>query len=235
VSGSQRRLDRISLRYHSQLTDKANASDDTVKAARAYLREHGLESFDIAKRYRLGAVIDPLPGDERYEGMLCIPYLTRRGGVKAIKYRNLSGDGPKMAQYAGQEARLFNPDAWFLASDRIGLGEGEIDAIAATERLGIPTWGVPGVETWLAHEQTWKLVFRDFPVVFMFAHGDPVNELTGLRPGRELAKAVSASLGDRVRVIECPEGEDVASMVAAGKADWFKDKMKADDDDEEEA
>jgi hypothetical protein len=86
------------------------------------------------------------------------------------------------------------------------------------------------VKTWSSHQAVWKLAFKDFRVVFMLSDGDPPDKKTGLRPGRELARAVVDSVGWRAKVIECPEGQDVSSMVAAGKSDWFAAKLKADDD-----
>ena len=246
MSGSRKRLERISLRYHNQFTDRENAGSEIVRAGKRYLEEHGICEQRIAEKYRLGVVLDPLPGDEQFTGSLCIPYLSRRGGVRTIKYRNLSGHGPKMQQYQGQQARPYNTNARFEAESVIGIDEGEIDAIAATERLGLPTVGVPGVETWGSYATVWKLLFKDFRTVFMLADGDPPQCRHSpahpkgscpdpiYRPGRELAKAVADSIGWRVRPIECPEGEDVSSMVASGRADWFADKLKVEDEDEDD-
>jgi hypothetical protein len=222
VSTSRRRLDRIAGRYHRQLA--TGEGTETAGNARLYLLGHGINDFAIVEKYCLGVVEEPLPGDERFTGMLSIPYLSRRGGVKAIKYRALTGDGPKMAQYPGQEARLYNTDAWFAAGESIGLTEGEIDAICATERLGLPSMAVPGAEVWAAHERVWRIAFKDMRTVFVLCDGD--------QPGRELGRQVAASLGWRARVVNLPDGQDVSSMVAAGNSAWLTDRLASEDEED---
>jgi hypothetical protein len=197
-----------------------------VGNARRYLEEHGINDKGIVEKYRLGIVADPLSGDERFTGMLVIPYLSQRGGVKSVKFRRLSGEGPKMSQYQGQDARLYNTDAWFLEDIRIGLTEGEIDAICATECLGLPSMAVPGSEMWAAHERVWRRCFKDFQAVFVLCDGD--------QPGRNLGRQVASTLGWRANVVDLPDGEDVSSMVASGRADWFKGKLSLDTEDEDE-
>lgn len=178
----------------------------------------------MAAKYRLGVVSQPLPGDEDYAGALSIPYLTRNG-VASVKFRMLGDRKPKYLYHSGTKPRLYNPAAYFDADAVIGLAEGEIDAIVATEVIGLPTMGIPGVDTWKAQAAIWKPVFQDFESVILLADGDPVNEKTGLRPGRELGKAVKESLGYRARIVEMPEGEDVSSMVASGRADEIKRRV----------
>ena len=56
-----------------------------------YLRDHAIDQA-IAIKYELGFVAEPLPGDERFQGMLSIPYLTP-AGVQAIKFRSLNASG----------------------------------------------------------------------------------------------------------------------------------------------
>jgi hypothetical protein len=224
-------LARASAAYHEQLTAKANADHLAVKNGRTYLRKHGIESFDIAQRYQLGVVIDPLPGDEGFKGMLCYPYLTRHG-VKALKFRNLGEGGPKNLVPEGQSLRLYNTNAYFDAGDVIGVAEGEPDTIAASEVLGVPTVGIPGVEAWTKNKRIWAPLFKNFQRVLVFVQGDVLNPNTGLRPGEELGKNIAASLGWRVRLIKSPEGEDVSSMVAGGRADELIKQFGSDEDDE---
>lgn len=230
-------MDRTATRYHSQFMNPPDGGNGIVGAGRKYLTEHGINDRGIVRAYRLGVVIDPLPGDEPFRGMLCFPYMSPLGGVKVIRYRALSDSGPKIAQYTNQEARLYNTSAVLTADRSIGIAEGEADAIAATECLGMPTVGIPGVETWTAHERVWRLAFRDFRIIWMLADGDVPDKTSGRRPGRELAKAVSVSVSSadtEVRVIECPESEDVSSMVAAGRQGWFTEKIASDGDDNQD-
>jgi hypothetical protein len=200
------------------------------------LTDHGFhpnEHFPVVKKYELGVVIEPVdPADERFTGMLSIPYLTRHG-TRAIRFRNLTpGAKPKMAQHDGQKLSLYNPNAYFDARDVIGLAEGEIDAITATEKLDIPTIGLPGAESWKANRRVWAPLFKNFQKVIVFTDGDPVNLETGLRPGEELGKAIRESLKWRARIIECPEGEDVSSMIAAGRSDEIIKQFGSDDDED---
>ena len=164
-------------------------------------------TFDIAIRYGLGYVSDPLPGDERFAGMLSIPYDTPCG-IVSIKYRSFGAGGSKYAQPHGQKARLFNTAAYFSAGDTIGVCEGEMDAIAATEHLGVPSLGVPGATNW---NSSWSPLFKDFQRVLVYADGD--------QPGRDFAYDVAESIGWRALIVRCPDGEDVSSMVAAGRMD----------------
>jgi DNA primase len=157
--------------------------------------------------------------------MLVIPYLTK-AGVKAIRFRNLGEGKPKFAQHAGQPARLYNTAAYFKADDTIGLAEGEIDAIAATEYLGVPTIGIPGAEMWTAHRAIWAPIFKNFARVLIFRDGD--------QAGQDLADAVSESLKYRARVISPPSGEDVSSMVAAGREKELTEKIANIDEDDED-
>ena len=165
---------------------------------------HGITT-PIAAQYRLGYVVRPLPGDERFAGMLSLPYLSS-AGVVCMKFRSLSATGAKYAKHGGSKNRLYNAPAYFAAGTTIGISEGEMDAICATEYLGIPTLGVPGVEAW---KSEWGALLKDFSTVFLFGDGDA--------PGREFAAEMSDIIGWRARIAQCPEGEDVSSMCAAGR------------------
>jgi hypothetical protein len=204
------------------------------------LSEHGIKGDDqgrIVDKYRLGVVIDPLNGDERFGGMLSIPYLTPRG-VKAVKFRRLDGGKPKMAAPKSQPVRLYNTLACFDAGQVIGLAEGEVDAIVATEMLGIPTMGIPGAENWVKYGRIWAPLFKNFRQVLVFKDGDAEQKRIRngqevmVRPGEELADAIVQSLKQKALVVDCPEPEDVSSMVAAGRAKELSDQWAEDDDDE---
>jgi DNA primase len=219
VSGQSENLGKASLTYHRQFLDPANLSEGSVKDAIRYLADHGIPGKAVIEKYQLGVAVHPLAGEERFCGMLCFPYRTRRGGVKALKFRNLAGK-PKYAQPDGQKARLYNTMAWFSGDGEIGVTEGEPDAIAVSERLDIPAVAIPGATQWAANKDAWRLLFRDFRQVWVFADGDD--------PGREMAKQVRESLGWRAAVISCPDGEDAGSLIAAGRIEFFKERMNAD-------
>lgn len=223
---------KASATYHEQMTSRSNVDHLAVKSGREYWTSHGIapeRHFEIVTKYRIGVVIDPLNGDEAFKGMLSIPYITRNG-VKAVKYRNLTDSKPKNLVPEGQKVRLYNTNAYFDADEVVGIAEGEADSLVATEVLGIPTLGVPGSEDWKAYRRVWSPLFKNFQKVLVFTDGDPINPNTGLRPGEELGKAIRESLSWRARIVKCPEGEDVSSMVAAGKADELI-KQFGDDED----
>jgi len=223
--------------YHAQLKSELRANADQGNPVVSYLYDHGLDVNEngakrIISKYQLGLVVKPVnKGDARFSGMLAIPYITK-AGIRAIRFRNLGDAGGKYAQHTGQTARLFNTNAYFSNNDDIGIAEGEIDAIIATEFLGIPTLGIPGVESWTAHRKIWAPGFKDFRTVFVFTDGDPINKLTQKRPGEELGRAIQDSLGFKVRLVESPEGQDVSSMVASNRKQELLEQMKEEPEDD---
>ena len=203
---------QASRQYMMQMLNPSRQGNSAVINGKKYLTNHGVDTSnaDTVKAYSLGVVLDPLAGDERFTGWLSIPYLTE-SGVKAIRFRNLTGDNPKIGQHNGQPARLYNTAAYFADSSIIGIAEGEIDALVATEQLGMPTMGVPGASMWKAHKAIWAPLFKNFRHVLILRDGDTA--------GTDMADAITETLKLRARVIDMPEGEDVSSMVAAGRGD----------------
>jgi len=222
VSGQRKYLERATANYSKQLQALRPGTDDV--GVIEYLRQHAI-TYAISEKYRLGYVGTPLAGDEQFTGALAIPYLSR-AGVVSIKFRLLTGDA-KFLYHEGTKGRLYNTEAYFKTDNAIGITEGEIDAIVATEVVGLPSIGVPGATTWNAMSDIWGPVFSDnYEHVIIFADGDPVNELTGLRAGAEFAKDVRRTLGWRAQIVWCPEGEDVSSMVFSGRADELKERVR---------
>lgn len=209
-------LERASQTYAGQL--HARTPDRDPAGAIRYLADHAIQQ-DLAIRYELGFVGDPLPGDERFQGMLSIPYLTPEGCM-ALKFRNLADGRPKYLQHPGQKPRLFNAPAYFAAGVTIGIAEGEVDAIVATEHLGIPTLGCPGATNW---QSFWTPLFRDFTRVWIFADGD--------EPGKDFALSVAEKIGWRARIVQCPDGEDVSSLAASDSLDRISTSIREDGED----
>lgn len=210
-------MERASKVYHEQLRASGRSLDGVI----SYLDDHGIRDWVIAEKYMLGAVVEPMAGDEQYLGSLAIPYLTP-SGVANVKFRSLANDGPKYTGIRGQKARLYNPAAYHDAGDVVGITEGEIDAIAATERVGVPSLGVPGASNWL---DIWTPLFKDFTTVLVFADGD--------EPGRAWAARASDQIGWRARIVQCPDGEDVASMAASGRAEELQKLCSTSNEDDE--
>lgn len=217
--------------YHAQLMDERNQESLAVINGKKYLTDHALPldslaGQKVAESYSLGVVIDPLPGDERFTGWLAIPFLSPNG-VKAIRFRNLAPDAkPKFGQHAGQPVRLFNTDAYFTDGATIGIAEGEIDAVVATERLGLPTLGVPGAEMWTAHKSIWASLFKNYQHVLVLRDGD--------KAGGDLADAIGETLKLRARTINMPDGMDVSSMVRAGRGDELTKQFGSYEDDSDQ-
>jgi hypothetical protein len=224
LSDSQKQnLAMRAKRYHDQLVNV-----DTGQAGRSYLDSRGLGTLEIARKYALGYVADPAPGDELFRGMLVLPYLTR-DGVRAIKYRCLADhdckEVPQHSKYnqpPGQEQRLYNALAYFSGTDMLGWCEGEIDAITASECLGVSTIGIPSASLWKKNGLYWQLITRDFGVNVIFGDGDP--------PGMAMAKEIANDAGQSARLVICDDKQDVNSMVLAGKASVLKRKAGLNND-----
>src|SRR5690606_28711961 len=123
---------QASQRYH-----KALAGSE----AEGYLATRGLTAPAIAEavtQFRLGYVEEPLPGHEMYKGMLAIPYLRwapdERWQVVSLRFRRLdAAEGkPKYLTVPGDTGRLYNTLALLQPAQRVGIAEGEIDALTAS-------------------------------------------------------------------------------------------------------
>jgi 5S rRNA maturation endonuclease (ribonuclease M5) len=214
-------LDQRSAAYVRQLNRLA--SDRALPATMTdYFAAHAIDDPMVWEKYQLGLVTNPAPQDRRFKGMLVIPYLTLNG-VKAFKFRcmedhdhNSHVPAGKYAVPSGQAARIYNPAAYADAFNQIGVCEGEVDAIVATEAIGIPTIGIPGVEMWKGHINEWKHTLKDYDEIIVFSDGDEA--------GRRMARQIQEDLGTRALIAQCDGGEDLSSMVAKGHADIIREK-----------
>lgn len=203
LSESQRSFLRAATsRYHQALPGSPGER---------YLETRGLmfpSICDDVDRFRLGYVADPLPGHEMHRGMLAVPYLRwsqdHGWAVVSIRFRCIEdhdhkGHGKYMTE-AGDRPRLFNTLALLRDSPSVVITEGEIDAITA-QVCGVPAVGVPGAQAW----QPWfREPFLGYESVFVIADGDDA--------GMKFARSVAKTLPN-AKVIPCPPGEDVNSLV----------------------
>jgi len=193
---------RLSDEFRASLDSAALAFSERIKPESVdYLATRGIE-YKAISLYQLGTVDESVPGYADYAGMLCIPYETPRGGVCALKFRRPHDctDACEHARYISpHETRLYNPAALDRADQLgyAGIAEGEIDAITLSHYCGIPTVGIPGVETWTRHPE-WASLFRGYRRVLMFTDSD--------EPGREFGKRVAREI-DTAEVIRLP-GKD---------------------------
>jgi DNA primase len=152
-----------------------------------------------------------------FRGMLAIPYMRwspwRKWSVATLRFRRLDDGTPKYLTLAGDKPRLFNTFALVEHHDRVAITEGEFDAITA-HLCGIPTVGVPGVQTWKPY---FRELFLGYKEVFLLADGD--------EPGMEFANKVAKTLPN-AKVIPCPPGEDVNSLVISQGRDALLERLQ---------
>lgn len=173
-----------------------------------------------ALSFRLGVVVDPLPGDEPAEGRLAIPYLTR-AGVVGIRYRCLADHDhgeqncPKYWGYPGAESRLYNVAALFGSGDFVCITEGELDSEILVQ-IGLPSVGVPGASNWKKH---FSRIFEDYTRVLVFADGDEAGRAFGKKVASEVESAT---------VIPMPDGLDVNEVFLHPDfgTHWLKSKAE---------
>ncbi|APQ41841.1 DNA primase [Mycobacterium phage Petruchio] len=189
--------------------------------AEEYLATRGLTAPAIAEavtQFRLGYVEEPLPGHEMYKGMLAIPYLRwapdERWQVVSLRFRRLdAAEGkPKYLTVPGDTGRLYNTLALLQPDQRIGIAEGEIDALTASV-AGFPTVGVPGAQAWKEHFREPFLGYRE---VLILADGDDA--------GMQFAETVAGVLPN-AKIIPMPDGSDVNDLVLSQGVQALKDKV----------
>jgi DNA primase len=177
--------------------------------ALSYLLGRGI-SRAAADAYHLGVVDGSIPEHAPYTGWISIPYLTRLGGVVQIKFRRLSGDGPKYVG-SGGSPRLYNTPALDRADSLgyVALCEGEFDAIILDALCGIPAVAIPGVDTWASRPE-WREIFQGYSRVLVFADQD--------EPGRKLASRILHDL-DTAQLVSLPAKDvnDAFLQFGAGK------------------
>lgn len=121
LSPSQRKfLEEAVSRYQESATPEVAA----------YLADRGITP-ELADEYRLGVVVDPMPGHGRFKGFLAIPYLDHKGSPLSIRFRCLEDHEHrdyyhgKYMSMEGEQPRMFNVGAIHRAGDTIHVAEGE--------------------------------------------------------------------------------------------------------------
>lgn len=190
---------KLSPERRRALTSKAQKYASNLDAALPYLLGRGI-SKEVAEMFQLGYV----PLGHEYGGRVSIPYLTPAGVVQ-LKYRRTEhDDGPKYLYEAGMGVHLFNAQILITSGDTVVLTEGELDAICVQAYVGYPAVAYPGVETW-KKQAHWPLCFEGVTEVAVLSDGDSV--------GRESAKRVAESIGQKARVVDMPDGMDANSYL----------------------
>lgn len=195
----------LSPSVRASLTEATYRYNSDVAAAASYLEARGIDQI-AAHGFLLGKVSDPIPGHERFTGMLSIPWLTPNGAV-GMKFRRIDGsEGPKYDSPPGQKARLFNAQSLRQGGDLAVVCEGEFDAIMGQSSLDVPCVATPGT-TWLDH---WSRCFGDFDRVVVIADHDAKED--GSDPGRKHAEKVHKAISGAELMLP-PSGLDLSDWV----------------------
>jgi len=176
------------------------------------LDERGI-SEEVAARFQLGTITEPINGHETYEGWLSIPYITASGSCVGFKFRRLDDAKPKYGSPTGQKSHLYNVCDITLDSPYVVVCEGELDAVITSGVLGIPAVGVPGVAAWKSH---FPKLFAGYESVYVVGDNDVKED--GSNPGAEFAKRVANEVMNSV-IVTLPAGMDINDYYLANGAD----------------
>jgi DNA primase len=166
------------------------------------LDERGI-SEEVAARFQLGTITEPINGHETYEGWLSIPYITASGSCVGFKFRRLDDAKPKYGSPTGQKSHLYNVCDITLDSPYVVVCEGELDAVITSGVLGIPAVGVPGVAAWKSH---FPKLFAGYESVYVVGDNDVKED--GSNPGAEFAKRVANEVMNS-QIVTLPPGMDI--------------------------
>ena len=185
------------------LQEATSRYQENVIDAWDYLDSRGLTTATV-DMFRLGVVHDPVPGHEKYEGWLSIPYLSAQGETVSMRFRCMQDHkcsevhGGKYMTLPGDQVRLFGVKALTTIQDALHVTEGEMDAMTL-QQCGFPAVGAPGSNTW---QERHDVAARGFNAVYVWGDGD--------KAGREFSQKLYQRL-DNVRVVQVPDGSDVNS------------------------
>ena len=166
------------------------------------LAERGI-SEEVAARFQLGTITDPINGHEMYEGWISIPYITAMNHCVGFKFRRLDDGKPKYGSPLGQKAHLYNVTDILIQSAYIVVTEGELDTVITSGVLGIPAVGVPGVQAWKPH---FAKLFNGYDTVYVVGDNDIKED--GSNPGAEFARRVASEVLNSV-IVTLPPGMDI--------------------------
>lgn len=172
--------------------------------ALAYLAGRGI-SEQLAAKFRLGTITDPIEGHQDYAGWISIPYFTALDHCVGFKFRRLDDGKPKYGAPLGQKSHLFNVSAIVADSPRVVVTEGEFDAIIV-DSLGIPAVGVPGVAAWKPY---YEKLFHGFDVVYIVGDHDVKED--GTNPGAEFSRRVASEITNS-QIVQLPAGMDITDF-----------------------
>ena len=173
-----------------------------------YLSARGI-SKEVAQRYSLGTIADPIEGHQGYTGWISIPYFTALDLCVGFKFRRLDDGKPKYGAPVGQKSHLYNVTATTYDSSKIVICEGEFDAIVMNE-AGIPAVGVPGVAAWKPY---YPKLFTGFDIIYVIGDND-TREDKETNPGAEFARRVASEVLNS-QIVQLPPGMDITDFYLA--------------------
>ena len=173
-------------------------SSESSETPLQWFRSRGLKD-NIIQEARLGYVDTVVPGWERFQGALSIPYHDGRHQEVGVRFRWVAGE-QKYDQRKGSPHRLYG--IHLVEEPVLWVTEGEFDSLILRQ-MGMPAVAIPGATAWQPH---WRWLFRDCQEVFVVFDGD--------EPGRRGAIEVARSLKDitRVDVVDMPAGKDITDL-----------------------
>lgn len=195
-------LKEAALRYAQEISPEALV----------VLAERGI-SEEVAARFNLGTITEPINGHEMYEGWISIPYMTALEMCVGFKFRRLDDGKPKYSSPTGQKAHLYNVSDTTILSPHIVVCEGELDTVITSGVLGIPAVGIPGVQAWKPH---FAKLFIGYDTVFIVGDNDIKED--GSNPGAEFAKRVASEIINSI-IVTLPPGMDINDYYLAHGAD----------------
>ena len=166
------------------------------------LAERGI-SEQVAARFQLGTVTDPMNGHEMHEGWISIPYMTALEMCVGFKFRRVDDGKPKYGSPTGQKAHLYNVKDTTILSRHIVVCEGELDTVITSGVLGIPAVGVPGVQAWKPH---FAKLFTGYDTIYVVGDNDIKED--GSNPGADFSKRVASEIINSV-IVTLPPGMDI--------------------------
>lgn len=170
-----------------------------------YLEGRGI-SEEIAARYRLGSITDPIEGHQGYQGWISIPYFTALDICVGFKFRRLDDGKPKYGAPVGQKSHLFNVIATMSNTSKVVVCEGEFDAIVMEANCQVPAVGVPGVAAWKPY---YSKLFNGFDTVYVVGDNDVKED--GTNPGAEFSRRVAGELINS-QIVQLPPGMDITDF-----------------------
>lgn len=176
------------------------------------LAERGI-SEQVAARFEIGTVTNPINGHEMYEGWISIPYITAGGSCVGFKFRRTDDGKPKYGSPIGQKAHLYNVTDILIQSPFIVVTEGELDTVITSGMLDVPAVGVPGVQAWKPH---FAKLFSGYDTVYIVGDNDIKED--GSNPGAEFAKRVANEILNS-QIVQLPPGMDINDYYLAHGAD----------------